>query len=106
MGADRHRLELGAVVLAHLVAPAEKYVGVLVELEPVGVTLRGISLTSLDGWMRELAAGGTVTLGPATMFFPLHRVERLFLDERVGVVESYGHRFERTVGSALAHSLG
>ena len=32
------------------------------------------------------------------MFVPLFRVERIFLDEQVGAVESYCQRFERRVG--------
>ena len=37
----------------------------------------------------------------ATMFVPLFRVERIFLDEEVGEVESYRTRFERRVGAPV-----
>jgi hypothetical protein len=105
MAADLQEIEPGDVVLAHMVGPAEKYLGILVALEPVGITVRAVSLSSFDSWMRELAGEGSVTLGPATMFFPLHRVERLFLDEEVGAVESYGRRFHRIVGRKLEEHL-
>ena len=105
MEADLRAIKPGDVVLAHMVGPAEKYLGILVALEPVGITVRAVSLTSFDSWMREVAGDGSVTLGPATMFFPLHRVERLFLDEEVGAVESYGQRFQRIVGLKLEEIL-
>ena len=35
------------------------------------------------------------------MFVPLFRVERIFLDEEVGEVESYRRRFERRVGEGV-----
>ena len=105
MKADLRGIQPGAVVLAHMVGAAEKYVGILVALEPVGITVRAVSLASFDSWMRELAGDGSVTLGPATMFFPLHRVERPFLDEEVGAVESYGSRFQRIVGRKLEDFL-
>lgn len=40
------------------------------------------------------------------MFVPLHRVERIFLDERVGDVESFAERFVRRVGRPVAEVLG
>jgi hypothetical protein len=40
------------------------------------------------------------------MFVPLFRVERIFLDEPVGQVESYSHRFERRVGVSVEEFLG
>ncbi len=45
------------------------------------------------------------TLGLATMFLPLFRVERMFLDEQVGAVESYRQRFESRVGMAVESYL-
>ena len=40
------------------------------------------------------------------MFVPLHRVERIFLDERVGDVESFAERFVRRVGRPVAEIVG
>lgn len=91
----------GAIVLVHLANPVEKYWGVLLALEPVGVMLRGINLNSFDDWLIDLAGGDDQDLGLATMFVPMARVERMFLDERVGEVESYRERVERRAGSDL-----
>jgi len=88
----------GALVLVHLANPTEKFWGTLDRLETVGVTFRGISLDSFEEWVTELARQEASGLGLATMFVPLFRVERIFLDEEVGEVESYRRRFERRVG--------
>ena len=91
----------GALVLVHLVNPTEKFWGTLDRLETVGVTFRGISLDSFEVWVTGLARRNTSGLGLATMFVPLFRVERIFLDEEVGEVESYRRRFERRVGARV-----
>jgi len=92
----------GAIVLLHLAHPVEKFWGALVSLEPVGVVLRGINLNSFDDWLVELAgADAQQDLGLVTMFVPMARVERMFLDERVGEVESYRERVERKLGRDL-----
>ena len=84
--------------VVHLANPTEKFWGTLDRLETVGVTFRGISLDSFEEWVTELARQEASGLGLATMFVPLFRVERIFLDEEVGEVESYRRRFERRVG--------
>jgi hypothetical protein len=91
----------GALVLVHLVNPTEKFWGTIDRLETVGVTFRGISLDSFEEWVTELARREPCGLGLATMFVPLFRVERIFLDEQVGEVESYRRRFERRVGERV-----
>lgn len=96
----------GAIVLLHLTSPTEKFWGVLLSLEPVGVELRGINLNSFDDWVSEIAAREGQALGLVTMFVPMARLERLFLDEPVGEVESYRERFERRVGADIDGWLG
>lgn len=95
----------GAAVLVHLGAPAEKYWGILGEIGVAGVTLRGIGVESFDDWTAQAARGEERTLDLATVFFPLSRVERIFLDEPVGEVESYGQRFFRRVGRPVTDYL-
>lgn len=97
----------GDLVLVHLVNPTEKFWGVLVDLGVAGVTLRGIGVSSFDDWVAQAArAEGRPTLDLTTMFVPLFRVERMFRDEAVGEVESYGRRFEKRVGQAVEEFLG
>ncbi len=98
----------GSAVLLHLINPTEKFWGVLESLEPVGVVVRAINLSSFDDWMAQAARheGRDQGLGLVTMFVPLFRVERVFLDEQVGEVESYRQRFRRRVGVSIEDYLG
>lgn len=91
-------MKAGALVLVHLVAPREKFWGVLSDMSPSGVTVRGLALDAFESWMRELARGAEPSSFPATVFFPLHRVERVFADETAGEVQSYAERFIGVVG--------
>lgn len=95
----------GEIVLVNLVAPREKFWGVLQETTPAGVTVRGLALDALDSWMRELASEAEPSFFPATVFFPLHRVERLFADESLGEMESYAERFRTIVGKEVRDFL-
>ena len=96
----------GALVIVHLVNPTEKFWGVLQELGVAGVMLRGINVSSFDDWMAQAARPGEQSLGLSTMFVPLFRVERIFLDEAVGEVESYRQRFHGRVGIPVEQYLG
>lgn len=95
-----------ALVIANLVSPKEKFFGILAALSPAGVTLRAINLDSFDDWVRQVAHGEESNLDLITMFVPLFRVERIFLDEPSGAIKSYAQRFEDAVGSPLAKYLG
>jgi hypothetical protein len=95
----------GSLVIVHLVNPTEKFWGVLQELGVAGVMLRGINVSSFDDWMAQAMRPGEQSLGLSTMFVPLFRVERIFLDEAVGEVESYRQRFQSRVGVAVERYL-
>lgn len=98
------RMGEGELVIVHLREPTEKFWGQLLRMDALGMWLRALNLSSFDDWLSEAAGGETVTMGLATMFLPMGRLERLFLDEQVGAVESYAQRFERRVGvSVLEH---
>lgn len=96
----------GAAVIVNLANPSEKYWGILGEIGVAGVTMRGIGVQSFDDWTAQAARGEERTLDLATMFFPLFRIERIFLDEPVGEVESYGQRFQKRVGRRVEEYLG
>jgi hypothetical protein len=91
-------VKTGEIVLVHLVSPREKFWGVLHDTSPSGVTVRGIALDAFESWMREVARGAETSSFPATVFFPLHRVERVFADEACGEAQSYAERFFGVVG--------
>lgn len=99
-------MEPGAIVVLHVGSPPEKYWGILHQVVGAGITLRGLNLSSFDDWMRAAAYGEEAGIGLATMFFPLHRVERMFLDEPLGGAESLAQTFERRVGQTVEDFLG
>jgi hypothetical protein len=96
----------GSLVIVHLINPTEKFFGVLMDLAVAGITFRGINLSSFDDWMAQAVRPGDQTLGLSTVFVPLFRVERVFLDEAVGEVESYRQRFSQRVGIPVERYLG
>jgi hypothetical protein len=101
-------MEPGSIVILHLQNPTEKLWGVLERLNDLGIILRALNLSSFDDWIGQVASAEEEppSIGLATMFVPMIRVERLFLDEQVGAVESYCQRFERRVGDSVYDYLG
>ncbi|HXI14192.1 MAG TPA: hypothetical protein VNM92_16330 [Thermoanaerobaculia bacterium] len=96
-----------SLVIVNLVNPKEKFWGAVQSLSAVGLTLRGINLDSFSDWVRQIARqDDDQTVDLVTMFVPLFRVERIFLDEPVGAVKSYSQHFEEIVGSSPTEFLG
>jgi hypothetical protein len=98
--------EASSLIIVNLVSPKEKFFGVLTSLSPAGITLRGINLDAFDDWVRQVARDDEPNLDLITMFVPLFRVERIFLDEPSGAIRSYGQRFEDAVGTTIHAYLG
>lgn len=98
--------ERSSLVIVNLVNPKEKFFGVLAALSPAGVTIRAINLDSFDDWVHQVARNDEVSLDLVTMFVPLFRVERIFLDEPSGAIKSYSERFHEVVGQTLHAFLG
>jgi len=92
----------GAVVLISLNSPREKFWGSILAVSAAGVSLRGIDLQSFEDFMRQIRAGEEVT--PNAVFFPMHRVERMELDQRNGEIPSMQERFETKTGHTF-HGL-
>jgi hypothetical protein len=99
-------VDSGTLVLVHLTAPKEKYWGLLQRLEPAGLTMRGLAVELFDDWARQSRGGRETELGLSRMFFPLHRIEKIFEDARVGSVGSYAERFYEIVGRDVHEALG
>jgi hypothetical protein len=103
-GSDRKGIEMpsfdeGAVVLLTLHSPRQKCVGVLLRLAPAGVELRGVALESLEDLARQIRAGEPAIA--STAFFPMHRVERMELDEPAGELPSLAQSFAAQAGRTL-----
>ena len=84
------------MVLLVLGNPREKFWGQLLALSHAGVSLRGIDLESFDDSVALIKAGDPFT--PASVFFPMHRVERMELDVHAGGLPSLTERFRLQTG--------
>ncbi len=93
-------------VVLYLQEPKEKVWGLLLSLSPTGVVVRGLDLAAFDDWMRQEAKGETPLLGLLTLFYPMHRLERMERDETVGPLLSYADRFCSEVGRTVFETLG
>lgn len=99
-------IEPGSIVIVHLINPSEKLWGVMQDLAVHGVTLRALGVESFEDWMAQAVRRTDQTLGLATVFVPLFRVEKIYLDEAVGEVQSYQQRFLRRVGVSVQEYVG
>jgi hypothetical protein len=99
-------LNPGTPVVLYLNAPREKVWGFLVSTMAAGVVVRGLDLIAFEDWLRQEARGEDVMLGPSTVFYPMHRVERMEKDETVGPIASYCERFRREVGRTVEEAMG
>jgi len=86
----------GALVLVTLQSPREKFFGSVLSLAPFGLVFCGIPLDSIDDFIAQLRDGEHVR--PSTLFFPMHRIERLELDQRSGEFPSISERFHSKSG--------
>jgi len=97
--------EPNALIIVNLVNPKEKFFGVLKALSPAGVTVRAINLDSFEDWIHQIARDEEPNLDLLTMFVPMFRLERIFLDEASGSIKSYTQRFEEVVGQNIREFL-
>jgi hypothetical protein len=91
-------VKTGSFVLVHLSSPREKFWGLLEQRDASGVTVRGLAVEGFEEWLREIVREDVPSFSPATVFFPLQRVERISLDETIGEAVSLAERFRRQVG--------
>ena len=93
----------GAIVIATLANPREKFWGAILQLAPTGLSLRGVELSSFDDFTAQIRAGEPFAAG--VIFFPMHRVERLELDLPEGTLPSLAQRFAQKTGQDPAPIL-
>ncbi len=86
----------GAVVLATLGNPREKFWGAILGLTDQGLSLSGIELGSFEDVVAMIKAGDAAAFG--VVFFPMHRIERVELDLSDGNVPSLSQRFAAKTG--------
>ncbi len=97
----------GAIVLVTLNNPREKLWGAILGLDPAGLSLQGLELSSFEDATNMVVAGESLNAG--ALFFPMHRVERIQLDLPEGSIPSLSQRFTHrtglTPGEALAKAV-
>ncbi len=94
----------GAVVIVTLGAPREKFWGVLLSITHSTLAVAGIDLRSFDDFVRSLNAAEPAAA--SIVMFPLHRVERVELDQPSGGLPSMRERFEGSTGRDLQRAFG
>ncbi len=95
-----------SIVIATFISPRERIWDELVRIRPEGVTLRGINLDSFDEFLQQPLREGTCELCMATAFYPVHRVERIALDEAAGPEPSLSDIFHERGGMTVQEYLG
>jgi hypothetical protein len=99
-------METDDIVIVSLASPKEKIWGQLLQLDAKGLTVRGIDLNSFDDFVRQIVSREESTVGMTQVFYPMHRVERVALDEPSGSIPSLSERFRTLVGLSIQDYLG
>jgi hypothetical protein len=92
----REPFRAGALVIATLCNPREKFWGTILALAPEGLSLCGAELASFEDLTVMVRDGEPFT--PAVVFFPMHRIERVELDLPDGNLPSLSQRFFAKTG--------
>jgi hypothetical protein len=98
--------EEGQRVVAVLREPRERVWGCLLGLESSGVAIRGLELRCWEEALGQVKRGEGDQVALATRFFPMHRLETLYLDEPSSGVPSLAEEFLRRTGVAPEVFLG
>ncbi len=67
--------------------------------------MQGIDLNAFDDWVRQALEAKPNTATLSTMFYPMHRLERIAQDEPIGEIPSLEQRFFGRVGVSLLDYL-
>ncbi|HZE63015.1 MAG TPA: hypothetical protein VE056_04010 [Pyrinomonadaceae bacterium] len=102
---DNVRIQRGAMVILVLHSPREKCWGVLDEISPAGVFLRGLDLNAFDSWVHAVVHDEPF-IGVGDLFFPMWRVERISKDEAAGEMPSLSQQVERRTSRTIAELVG
>jgi len=98
---DQHvSFQTGRLVLITLASPREKFWGSLLAINAAGISIRGIDLNSYEQTAHAIRSGEPIA--PATVFYPMHRVERVELDDTSGDLPSLAERFRGLSGCDAA----
>jgi hypothetical protein len=94
----------GSRVLLTLHSPRQKFFGVLLRLAVAGVEVRAVPLDGLEDLARQIRAGEHASV--STLFFPMHRMERMELDAADGELPSLAESFAAQSGHPVEEVFG
>jgi len=98
-------LTQGQLVVVLLREPRERLWGRLLGLEAAGIALRGIDLSPWEEVLGLVRRGETEMIALSSRFYPMHRVESLYLDEASSGVPSLGEEFRHRTGMEASEFL-
>ena len=98
-------MKIDSIVIVNLQNPKEKFFGRLLEITTPGVTVRGIDINAFEDWMDHITHREESGVQPTTVFFPLHRIEKIILDEGIGAIPSFSDNFLTKVGATVHDHL-
>ena len=88
----------GQLVVVVANAPRQKIWGRVLGLETAGIAVRGIDLAPWEEVLALVTQGRTDQVALDTRFFPMHRIELMYLDEPSSGVPSLGQIFQDRTG--------
>ncbi len=99
-------MDRDSIVIVSLYGPKEKVWGRVIALTPAGVTVQATDLNAFNDWLRQVLEHQPTVLPLSTIFYPMHRIERIVLDEPAGDILSIAQQFSARVGVSLLEYLG
>jgi len=91
--------------VVYLNGPREKYWGILYRNTSVGIWLTGTDLSTVQDWLDRGGPADDPLPLLTTTFFPMHRVEKIALDEGTRSVASIRDALMARLGNAVAELL-
>ncbi len=98
-------MKLNSIVIVNLQSPRGRFFGRLLDMAAHGITVRGIDLNAFEDWMDHITHREESGVQPNTVFFPIHRIEKIIMDEGIGAIPSLSDTFLTKVGSAVEEHL-
>ncbi|MBL0210001.1 MAG: hypothetical protein IPQ13_03660 [Holophagaceae bacterium] len=88
----------GQLVVVVVTAPRQKLWGRILGLETAGIAVRGIDIAPWEDVLALVNRGHADQVALDTRFFPMHRIEQMYLDEASSGVPSLGEVFRERTG--------
>ena len=98
-------MKLNSIVILNLQEPRERFFGRLLDIATHGITVRGIDLNAFEDWMDHISHREESGVQPTTVFYPIHRIEKIILDEGIGAIPSLSDTFLTKIGAAVSEYL-